>query len=1526
MSPESPENPLGAEAKKLTFHQSQKQELRRQKLEIQQKRAQQAQERRERKEQRDAQRRENALLKEQLKRDRRKAGRSLNQEIEDALALADITAAQELEQAQDEVEQGYESSEVSSIESSFEDLEEERDFLRHLKQERTESPLRTELLTQCHGENRDSIQKILKGLEKMMGVIHSDKDPDEAMVEHIMAEYYALWERTTHLCFRQAHYAQQRKLTRANILFQLDEEIKQLLKLALQALAKRQKETAAKQRERRQRSDRKRRRERGDPPPVDDLEDNLFENLRDTIRESLRESPSRPRAHSDRGPAPEPPGPDSPWADYPNRAGESRRNYEYPDTTGRADGNPQPHPGRSRADRFSHAASGTQAQNGDGYPHRQRTASATTFGYTPHYLRPTGEGASFYTSLPPPWNQPPEHTPTPMSEIPQMQKAGYFIHFDGTLPKYRHFRSSMLTACHGLDIPISAKYLLMRSCLVKHRVLEELINTTHPGEDGYRQLILTLEERYGHDNLHINFHLDRLQQAPKVRENNLEDLDDLLDIVRGYETSLPPGARRVNDPTYFAIVKTKLTDRQRRDYARHVRDDGLSSSHCDTSHLLRWIRTYLAEPLRLEPPTRKTTQAEARSGNRQRHLGSGHQPGPYEGENKFQFFAGGSCDACKKPHPLEACPEFKRLPLSKKYDVLKAGGSCFKCLGKNHMASECTQPATCKKCSGTHHPLLHWERRKFDTNKLADNSQRRVSFAAPMTGANAEALGPRSDHMPSAEELLSHALKHSQTNDSCNLTLASYNPDCNPQSNNKSFNQYMGVTQGQVPISLSFQTIKAINPVTGTSKMINALVDGGAQFCAISNHLAKVLGLQGKTATSQVEGVGGLVQRSSSLYAQLVIVSQSGLLRQTLQVRTLDKPVGTLRATNWELFKSSWPHISDISFVEPVSDGEVDMIIGADRADLLTPLIVRHGSHDSPTAMYTPLGWTATGPLYPEHHHHTQVRALCTQDLVEPGGEIPGPELMGVLLNAEDRQAMKLMFTHSKRLPSGHYQVPVLWKGDQRPPNNRVEALKEWKRNLARLKDTGLHEEFDKIIKHWLEEGYVEKLPSKAVLDKEAFYLPYFAVLRPDKQTSRVRIVMNGRAKFGKEQISLNDCVSKGPKIINNLVEVLLRFRQHPIAVSCDIKEMFLRVFMPPEDRCWHRFFYTAPEEKDASVYQANVHQFGSAGSPSSSSFPVKFHALKREPDYPRASPAMIHKTLMDDGLCPEKTSEEARQLVQEITGLLGEIGMTAHKWASNDPSVLPPGTPQRDSIDLRNPDMNEWAPTDMGALLDQTHPESKALGITWSTVTDELSFSSLRLELPQEWTKRSALACLMSFYSPDGLGLPLEMRGRFLFRQTWELGLQWKDPLPAAFCRKWTNWFHAMGHVPFIKYPRSVGSDITAIFIFCDASGEGYGACAYVRTELGHHLVLAKGKIVKSISQSTSVLELEACMVGYSMIPKLIKVYQLTLDKIHFLTDSTNALNWILSPGRCSAPPHSSQIGDSEGEHYITKLASCPR
>ena len=172
---------------------------------------------------------------------------------------------------------------------------------------------------------------------------------------------------------------------------------------------------------------------------------------------------------------------------------------------------------------------------------------------------------------------------------------------------------------------------------------------------------------------------------------------------------------------------------------------------------------------------------------------------------------------------------------------------------------------------------------------------------------------------------------------------------------------------------------------------------------------------------------------------------------------------------------------------------------------------------------------------------------------------------------------------------------------------------------------------------------------------------------------------------------------------------------------------------------------------------------------------------------------------------------------------------MKVHKWASNDPSILPPGTIQRDLVELNSMD------------LEAQYPEGKALGIVWHTKTDEMSFAPLKPTLATKWTKRMALSCLMSFYSPDGLGLPLEMSGRFLFRQTWQLGLNWDDELNPTFTRKWKAWEHQMGHLGHIKYPRSVGSEFHEAHIFCDASGDGYGAVCYIKSDKGDFHLLCQ-------------------------------------------------------------------------------------
>ena len=86
---------------------------------------------------------------------------------------------------------------------------------------------------------------------------------------------------------------------------------------------------------------------------------------------------------------------------------------------------------------------------------------------------------------------------------------------------------------HMLDLPITTKYMIMKGCLEKHHVLADLLNTTEPSASGYRTIILTLEERFGHGGVLLNHHLLRLTELPKVRETSVEDIELLIDTTRG---------------------------------------------------------------------------------------------------------------------------------------------------------------------------------------------------------------------------------------------------------------------------------------------------------------------------------------------------------------------------------------------------------------------------------------------------------------------------------------------------------------------------------------------------------------------------------------------------------------------------------------------------------------------------------------------------------------------------------------------------------------------------------------------------------------------------------------------------------------------------------------------------------------------------------------------------------------------------------------------------------------------------------
>lgn len=82
--------------------------------------------------------------------------------------------------------------------------------------------------------------------------------------------------------------------------------------------------------------------------------------------------------------------------------------------------------------------------------------------------------------------------------------------------------------------------------------------------------------------------------------------------------------------------------------------------------------------------------------------------------------------------------------------------------------------------------------------------------------------------------------------------------------------------------------------------------------------------------------------------------------------------------------------------------------------------------------------------------------------------------------------------------------------------------------------------------------------------DVSTWYIPHHEIYHPRKP-EKIRVVFDCSARF--RDTSLNDHLLTGPDFINALPGVLCRFREHRIALICDVERMFHRFHVSPRDR-----------------------------------------------------------------------------------------------------------------------------------------------------------------------------------------------------------------------------------------------------------------------------------------------------------------------------------------------------------------------
>ena len=160
-----------------------------------------------------------------------------------------------------------------------------------------------------------------------------------------------------------------------------------------------------------------------------------------------------------------------------------------------------------------------------------------------------------------------------------------------------------------------------------------------------------------------------------------------------------------------------------------------------------------------------------------------------------------------------------------------------------------------------------------------------------------------------------------------------------------------------------------------------------------------------------------------------------------------------------------------------------------------------------------------------------------------------------------------------------------------------------------------------------------------------------------DKSTRKVRIVFDGAAKC--DGISLNDMIHAGPKLQQDLFNVLVRFRRNPVGVACNVKEMYLQIEIKEQDRSHFQLFWRDLDpNREPDVFEFSRVVFGKNSAPMESQFFGQENARRKQDRYPLATETVLKSTYMDNSIDSVENNDEGAELYRQLKALWVVAGM----------------------------------------------------------------------------------------------------------------------------------------------------------------------------------------------------------------------------------------------------------------------------
>ncbi|UYV61642.1 hypothetical protein LAZ67_1005714 [Cordylochernes scorpioides] len=147
--------------------------------------------------------------------------------------------------------------------------------------------------------------------------------------------------------------------------------------------------------------------------------------------------------------------------------------------------------------------------------------------------------------------------------------------------------------------------------------------------------------------------------------------------------------------------------------------------------------------------------------------------------------------------------------------------------------------------------------------------------------------------------------------------------------------------------------------------------------------------------------------------------------------------------------------------------------------------------------------------------------------------------------------------------------------------------------------------------------------------------------------------------------------VFSGPKLQNNIFNILLKFCTNSVALVADIEKMYRQIRLHPDDIRYQTILWRDCKDLELQEYSLLTVTYGLACAPYLAIRTLHQIAHEVQVSNPRVSKIIREDFYVDDLLTGCPTVEDAKGLVQQLIAVLGSGGFVLRKWVSNETSII---------------------------------------------------------------------------------------------------------------------------------------------------------------------------------------------------------------------------------------------------------------